>query len=434
MSEIKILDKGYVGDSTNLEGIRITFSKSVEFPLRKKTIELIKVALEKLKRKQIFDIVRKEFKDILILHQNEFSNYSKNTSKISKHWGSELDLSRVEGVYIPKNKTIMFTSYTISKNPKEFIKTVIHEIGHAIHDSCLSPSAKKFFDNTSDTLLSFIHNFKKLNASLEESISQTDTKIFQEYLSSYLKTFLLNKIIPEQQNIVKSLEHHESSLANIVPKEIEDIKLLVEEDLSYQRQRSWIKHQKESLENYEVSITDIIYGITDHLVKQVFGSVFLYCSVIEEFTISEEQYENYKSAVSTSYERVITKHLNKLITDIEKSGIKELESMIKTKYSDLQQSNEALTQKNKVVGIMKTASDLSEYIFDLFPSKYSTKNYTETFAECFLYWVLGADNLKMFDKYRMQYTMSISKAGGKQLKMDNYLRSYIEILLEKKSL
>ena len=204
--------------------------------------------------------------------------------------------------------------------------------------------------------------------------------------------------------------------------------------MSYQRQRSWIKHQKESLENYEVSITDIIYGITDHLVKQVFGSVFLYCSVIEEFTISEEQYENYKSAVSTSYERVITKHLNKLITDIEKSGIKELESMIKTKYSDLQQSNEALTQKNKVVGIMKTASDLSEYIFDLFPSKYSTKNYTETFAECFLYWVLGADNLKMFDKYRMQYTMSISKAGGKQLKMDNYLRSYIEILLEKKSL
>lgn len=428
MSEVKILDDDYVSDSTSLDGIRITFSKSVEFSTRKKSVELINVALGKLKKKRILDIIKKEFRDIIILHENEYMNYAVNTRRLHYHWASELDFNKIHGLYIPQNKTIVFTTPAITETPRLFINTIIHEIGHAVHDNCLSPDAKKFFDNTSMSLLSFLDEFVIIDKVIQDRIKNTDKNIFKQYLFSYLKSILLDKIISNNQQVQDSLRHYKVSIKKMIPDDFSDLENLILEDLEQEAVNKFIRIKRSNIEKKDLAL--LIESITNKVAKKFFASVFYLCEAIDNFNITDEQYELYKNLVSTTSDRVVEDNIIRLFNNLKACGIKELEYLVEEKYIDLLQKYNNMIQFNKRIGVSLVAKNLSVFVASLFPSKYSMQNHAETFAECFLYWVLGSDNLKMFDKFRMQYTMSISATAGRQIRSDSHLRQYIKTLLE----
>jgi len=428
MSEIKILDDNYVSDTTRLDGIRITFSKSVKFNIRKKSVELINVALDKLKKKRILDIIKKEFRDIIILHENEYMNYAVNTRRLHHHWASEIDFNKVRGLYIPGNKTIVFTTPIITKNPSAFIETIIHEIGHAVHDNCLSPDAKKFFDNTSMTLLSFLDEFVLIDKVIQDRIKNTDKNIFKQYLFSYLKSILLDKIISNNQQVQDSLNHYKESIKKMIPDDFSDLESLILEDLEQEPVKTFIRIKRSNVEKKDLSL--LIDSITNKIAKKAFVSVFYLCEAIDNFNITDEQYELYKNLISSTTDRVVEDNIARLFNNLKSCGIKELEYLVEQKYIDLLREFNNMIRLNKRIGMTLLANELNRFVASLFPSKYSMQNHAETFAECFLYWVLGSDNLKMFDKFRMQYTMSISATGGRQIRADSHLRQYIKTLLE----
>tara|TARA_Y100001972_G_scaffold12888_1_gene13697 strand:+ start:2648 stop:3961 length:1314 start_codon:yes stop_codon:yes gene_type:complete len=432
--EVKILDKEFVGDVINTDGIRITLSKSIDIKTGRKTVQLVKSGLVKLKEKRILDTVKRAFQNVVILHENEFENYKSNTKDAHLRFGNRLDLDLVNGLYVDSHNLIIMmiknNHFSSSEIEKYFINTFIHEIGHGIHMNCLSKGAHKFFNKTFSSLFNFNSICNEINQKLGTAYSDKSKKIFNIYLEKYI-----NSLIKEKITNKKAKENEAASiLQSILSKKFDILEQKISSALVENRKLFEDMSKMINSEDGASAFKDeqSIDSLANTLVysTSIYSSLKLFLESLGEEDYKIEPYlsEEYDEEVDDKLLEDCQRVIKRLFKELEKIGIDELTSLIKKRYNSLVDSFGIHMPER----IFKVVYMLGRYIDTLFPTEYSQKNEMENFAECFLYWVTGDDRLRLFDRYRMQYTMSISKAGGRQIRSDNYLRNYIKLILETK--
>ena len=378
--EVKILDEKFVGDKYRLEGINIIYSKSIDTKAGRRYKELIETALEKIKRKKILPIINDVVKYIIVLHENEVDNFDIND------FHSYSKGTPYQGLYSPNLKTIALKA---SPDSEYLIDVIIHEIGHGIHMNYLTPSSRKYFDESYKAIMS-AHD--KLHNQSSEVIA--------------LKSLILKYLEILLYNTMKNGSKDPSSAA----KKIKDVtgvtKFKKIEDLCISLSKRYSQPEP------------VPYPVDYEFAKiAIYGETKL-IDLIDNIDVDEIDFPLWfedmcKEEDSSSLKEVLTS----LLKTIKKFKLYELYNLI--------------LEKSKEPNI--TNSSVKGFISSMFPTQYSMKNDLENFAESFLYWVIGSDKLKLFDRYRIQNTIAISKAGGRQVREETFIRQYIKLLLEQNS-
>tara|TARA_Y100001972_G_C7628525_1_gene315412 strand:- start:88 stop:1347 length:1260 start_codon:yes stop_codon:yes gene_type:complete len=389
VTSLKVLDDSHIGDIFKMKNINIVFSKGISTSTGRKVYKLLEIAFKKFEDKRILPIIYESVNYIIVVHEDDKENCIKNSGIFKS--------SKTLGVYKPYYKTIIVHT---SMAPNTFVETIIHEISHGIDRQFVTDKARKFFKKTYDCY-SILKEVEEEADRLRESLVKLDKneiffKITEDIFNNYCEALKSNDYF----KIKKNTEILQTAFPNNAR--------LIQNILKQTEKERWVKIKERLIstlsKDKDINITE------SHLIQNLFKSLF-------------------SSA---------TKKINIFVKKINETGIEEFKVIVKKKYKELKEKYKVdypiEDLEEKVSNKINLIIELVNFIGDLFPTDYSTTDLSENFAECFLYWVTGDDRLKLFDRYRMQYTLAISKSGGRQIRLDNYLRNYIKLILENKSI